>query len=88
MKDEHFDNIPMNSPEYLKRFQTSFTTAALCRSSALSAAGSAQYLLFGSASGSFTGSFRYLFFTSGSGSFLTGSGSGVFCGLGYGLDLI
>lgn len=81
MKDEHFDNIPMNSPEYLKRFQASFTPAVLCQSSALFAAGSAQYLLFGSASGSFTGSFRYLFFTS-------GSGSGVFCGLGYGLDLI
>lgn len=74
-----FDNIPMNSPEYLKRFQTSFFDQS--RRSAVSSSlvfiGSYRYKgSWGSRKGSGSGSY----FTSGSG--------GFFIGLGYGLELI
>ena len=79
------DDIPMNSPEYLKRFQCSFNPMYIKNSS--------QVVLKKGAITSSSLAMSSMMATSGkSGRLLkgsgSGSGSGKFFGFGYGIDLI
>ena len=83
------DDIPMNSPEYLKRFQCSFNPMYIKNSSQVvnkKGAITSSSLAMSSIKATSGKSGRLL---KGSGSGLSsGSGSGKFFGFGYGIDLI
>lgn len=85
------DDIPINSPEYLKRFQRSFNPMYIDKNKPVILSSMPKSLLTTSAfaSGNYLGSGIYLSsgfsMLSGSG---FGSGSAAFCGLGYGITLI